>query len=160
MCIRDRILSGLHIADTLWRIVLFQMSCMTGYCNLNSKGCKCKIDCFQLIVIIGWNHVGVGSQIIDQFLAALLAQSRKFRHTHDIGCIHDSDVYKRQGVACVFMEIGQDVHIVGNLEEAVNEGVRQGYTEGCLRKSVVRDPLDRVNTCLLYTSQMIRFGRS
>ena len=50
------------------------------------------------------------------------------------------------GVACVFMEIGQDVHIVGNLEEAVNEGVRQGYTEGCLRKSVVRDPLDRVNT--------------
>ena len=50
------------------------------------------------------------------------------------------------GVACVFMEIGQDVHVVGNLEEAVNEGVRQGYTEGCLRKSVVRDPLDRVNT--------------
>ena len=50
------------------------------------------------------------------------------------------------GVACVFMEIGQDVHIDGNLEEAVNEGVRQGYTEGCLRKSVVRDPLDRVNT--------------
>lgn len=50
------------------------------------------------------------------------------------------------GMACVFMEIGQDVHINGNLEEAVNEGVRQGYTEGCLRKSVVRDPLDRVNT--------------
>ena len=49
-------------------------------------------------------------------------------------------------MACVFMEIGQDVHINGNLEEAVNEGVRQGYTEGCLRKSVVRDPLDRVNT--------------
>ena len=43
-------------------------------------------------------------------------------------------------------KIGQDVHIDGNLEEAVNEGVRQGYTEGCLRKSVVRDPLDRVNT--------------
>ncbi len=50
------------------------------------------------------------------------------------------------GVACVFMEIGQDVHINGNLADAVNEGVRQGYTEGCLRKSVVRDPLDRVNT--------------
>lgn len=50
------------------------------------------------------------------------------------------------GVACVFLEIGQDVHINGNLTEAVNEGVRQGYTEGCLRKSVVRDPLDRVNT--------------
>ena len=50
------------------------------------------------------------------------------------------------GMACVFLEIGQDVHVNGNLEDAVNEGVRQGYTEGFLRKSVVRDPLDRVNT--------------
>ena len=50
------------------------------------------------------------------------------------------------GVACVFLKIGQDLHINGNIEEAVNEGVRQGYTEGYLRKSVVRDPLDRVNT--------------
>ena len=50
------------------------------------------------------------------------------------------------GVACVFLKIGQDLHIQGNLEDAVNEGVRQGYTEGYLRKSVVRDPLDRVNT--------------
>ena len=50
------------------------------------------------------------------------------------------------GVACVFLKIGQDLHIDGNIEAAVNEGVRQGYTEGYLRKSVVRDPLDRVNT--------------
>ena len=50
------------------------------------------------------------------------------------------------GLACVFVTIGQDVHIVGNLQEAIHEGVRQGYTEGYLRKSVVRDPLDRVNT--------------
>ena len=50
------------------------------------------------------------------------------------------------GVACVFLKIGQDVHVVGDLAEAVHEGVRQGYTEGYLRKSVVRDPLDRVNT--------------
>ena len=49
-------------------------------------------------------------------------------------------------MACVFLEIGQDVHINGPLTEAVNEGVRRGYTEGYLRKSVVRDPLDRVNT--------------
>ena len=55
-------------------------------------------------------------------------------------------ICQETGMAVIFMEIGQDVHIVGNLEEAVNEGVRQGYTEGCLRKSVVRDPLDRVNT--------------
>lgn len=50
------------------------------------------------------------------------------------------------GVACVFLDIGQEVHIEGNLEDAVNEGVRQGYADGYLRKSVVADPLDRVNT--------------
>lgn len=51
------------------------------------------------------------------------------------------------GLACVFLEIGQDVHIIGGLiEDAVNEGVRNGYGEGFLRKSVVVDPLRRVNT--------------
>jgi len=50
------------------------------------------------------------------------------------------------GMAVVFIEIGQDVHIEGNLEDAINEGVRQGYVEGYLRKSVVSDPLIRVNT--------------
>ena len=51
------------------------------------------------------------------------------------------------GMAVIFMEIGQDVHIVGgDLTEAVNEGVRQGYTTGYLRKSVVGDPLLRINT--------------
>lgn len=50
------------------------------------------------------------------------------------------------GLACVFLSIGQDLHINGNLEEAVNEGVRKGYSKGYLRKSVVSDPLNRVNT--------------
>ena len=51
------------------------------------------------------------------------------------------------GMAVIFMEIGQDVHFEGgNLEEAINEGVRQGYTEGFLRKSVVKDPVRRGNT--------------
>ncbi|MGN0363401.1 MAG: fumarate hydratase [Bilifractor sp.] len=51
------------------------------------------------------------------------------------------------GMAVVFLDIGQDVHFTGgNLEDAINEGVRQGYTEGYLRKSVVRDPLERENT--------------
>ena len=51
------------------------------------------------------------------------------------------------GMAVVFLEIGQDVHLTGgNLNDAVNEGVRQGYTEGYLRKSVVKDPLIRENT--------------
>ena len=51
------------------------------------------------------------------------------------------------GMAVIFMEIGQDVHFEGgNLEDAINEGVRQGYVEGYLRKSVVKDPLIRENT--------------
>ena len=51
------------------------------------------------------------------------------------------------GMACVFAEIGQDVHITGGaLEDAVNEGVRRGYAEGYLRKSVVADPIRRGNT--------------
>ena len=61
------------------------------------------------------------------------------------------------GMACVFLEIGQDVHIVGgNLAEAVDEGVRRGYANGYLRKSVVKDPVRRGNTgdntpAMLYT---------
>lgn len=50
------------------------------------------------------------------------------------------------GMACVFVELGQNVHIDGDFEEAVNNGVRRGYGEGYLRKSVVCDPLRRVNT--------------
>ena len=50
-------------------------------------------------------------------------------------------------MACVFLEIGQDVHIVGgDLTDAINEGVRRGYTNGYLRKSVVGDPVRRGNT--------------
>ena len=61
------------------------------------------------------------------------------------------------GMACVFLEIGQDVHFVGgNLTEAVDEGVRRGYDKGYLRKSVVKDPVRRGNTgdntpAMLYT---------
>ena len=51
------------------------------------------------------------------------------------------------GMAVIFLEVGQDVHFEGAaIENAVNEGVRQGYTEGFLRKSVVGDPLIRENT--------------
>ena len=50
------------------------------------------------------------------------------------------------GMACVFVELGQQVHIEGDFEQAVHEGVRRGYGEGYLRKSIVADPLRRVNT--------------
>ena len=60
------------------------------------------------------------------------------------------------GVCCVFLKIGQDVHINGDLRAAIDEGVRQGYAQGYLRKSVVGDPLRRQNTgdntpAMLYT---------
>ena len=51
------------------------------------------------------------------------------------------------GMAVIFMKVGQEVHVTGgNLTDAINEGVRRGYTEGFLRKSVVKDPILRENT--------------
>ena len=65
----------------------------------------------------------------------------------DIADNENVPICQDTGMACVFLEIGQDVHFEGgSVEDAVNEGVRQGYTEGYLRKSVVGDPLERVNT--------------
>lgn len=65
---------------------------------------------------------------------------------YEIADEKNQPVCQDTGVACVFLKIGQDVHINGNVTDAVNEGVRQGYRDGYLRKSVVKDPLDRVNT--------------
>ena len=60
---------------------------------------------------------------------------------------YDIPVCQDTGMAVVFLKIGQDVHFVGgNLNDAVNEGVKIGYQKGLLRKSVVSDPLNRVNT--------------
>lgn len=70
----------------------------------------------------------------------------KIIENFNIADMDDVPICQDTGLALVFLEIGQDVHIEGNLTEAVNEGVRRGYTEGYLRKSCVKDPLDRVNT--------------
>ncbi len=79
----------------------------------------------------------------------------RIRENYQIAANNEVAICQDTGMACVFLEIGQDVHLVGDLKEAVNEGVRQGYAQ-YLRKSVVRDPLDRVNTgdntpAMLYT---------
>ena len=79
----------------------------------------------------------------------------RIRENYQIAATNEVAICQDTGMACVFLEIGQDVHLVGDLKEAVNEGVRQGYAQ-YLRKSVVRDPLDRVNTgdntpAMLYT---------
>ena len=70
----------------------------------------------------------------------------RIMENYEIADREDCPVCQDTGVACVFVKLGQEVHIEGDLNEAIHEGVRQGYREGFLRKSVVRDPLDRVNT--------------
>lgn len=78
----------------------------------------------------------LGKQILSQLLENL-----EIAGTDQIPICQDT------GMAVVFLEVGQDVHFEGgSLEDAVNEGVRRGYTEGFLRKSVVGDPLVRENT--------------
>lgn len=78
----------------------------------------------------------LGKQILDQ-----LQENLKIAGEDMIPICQDT------GMAVIFLEVGQDVHFIGGaLEESVNEGVRQGYVEGFLRKSVVSDPLIRKNT--------------
>lgn len=65
----------------------------------------------------------------------------------DVAAKENIPICQDTGMAVVFAEVGQDVHITGgSFEEAVNKGVRDGYTKGLLRKSIVSDPLERVNT--------------
>ena len=65
----------------------------------------------------------------------------------DIADNENVPICQDTGMACVFLEIGQDVHFVGgDLTDAINEGVRRGYDKGYLRKSVVKDPVRRGNT--------------
>ncbi|MBR6585392.1 MAG: fumarate hydratase, partial [Firmicutes bacterium] len=80
----------------------------------------------------------------------------KIEENFNIADADNVPICQDTGLACVFLEIGQDVHITGDLKDAVNEGVRRGYVEGYLRKSCVKDPIDRVNTgdntpAVLYT---------
>ncbi|MCH3965711.1 MAG: fumarate hydratase [Clostridium sp.] len=65
----------------------------------------------------------------------------------DIARSNDMPICQDTGMACIFLKVGQDVHFTGGcIEDAINQGVREGYTEGYLRKSVVEDPLRRINT--------------
>ncbi len=82
----------------------------------------------------------------------LLIDNANYAKEEQIACCHDT------GTTVVVMDIGQEVAWKGEpLEDAVNAGVRKGYEEGYMRKSIVRDPLDRVNTndntpCVLHTT--------
>lgn len=69
------------------------------------------------------------------------------RKNLEIACKEQIPICQDTGMAIIFIEIGQDVHIIdGFIEDAINEGVRQGYRDGYLRKSVVKDPIFRENT--------------
>jgi len=78
----------------------------------------------------------IGKEILDQLkLNAKIAQKKQMPICQDTG------------MAVVFIEVGQEVHVIGgSITEAINEGVRKGYEEGYLRKSVVKDPFFRENT--------------
>ena len=81
-------------------------------------------------------EAGVARQVLDDMLK-----------NQDISIQHKMPICQDTGMAVVFLEVGQDVRLVGgNATEAVHEGVRRGYKEGFLRKSVVADPINRVNT--------------
>ncbi|OUQ82528.1 fumarate hydratase [Massilimicrobiota sp. An105] len=91
------------------------------------------------------NAIDQASQTEDGQLAkqtlSILKENAKMAQSLSVPICQDT------GMACLFVEIGQDVHVQGSLQEALQEGVRQGYQEGYLRKSVVDDPVfDRINT--------------
>ena len=78
----------------------------------------------------------IGKQVLSQ-----LNENMKIAKEDKIPICQDT------GMAVVFIKVGQDVHIEGsNLNDAINEGIRRGYQEGYLRKSVVADPIERINT--------------
>lgn len=103
--------------------------CIEANCHLSSDIKQCIRDCHACEPWAGAKEIL--ERIIENF---------------EISDEVNQPVCQDTGVACVFLKIGQDVHVNGNITDAVNEGVRQGYGEGYLRKSVVRDPLNRVNT--------------
>ena len=123
-----------QVTDTVERL------CIEANTHLPSD-VKCAIEACRACED-GEIAVGVLDNIIENY------------HIADRECV---PICQDTGMACVFLEIGQDVHLTGgDLREAVDEGVRRGYTNGYLRKSVVRDPVRRGNTgdntpAVLYT---------
>ena len=118
-----REIDALQITNTVKKL------CIEANCHL---GCDIKNRIYDCAQNEPWP---VAKSILEQII-----QNYNIADSENVPICQDT------GVACVFIKIGQDVHINGNLESAINEGVRQGYCDGFLRKSVVRDPLDRVNT--------------
>ena len=118
-----RNIQAAQITDAVRRL------CIQANCHLTEDVKGCIRNCRAC------ETFPVAQNILDQII-----------ENYEIADANDVPVCQDTGMACVFIDVGQDVHIDGALEEAIHEGVRQGYDEGYLRKSVVRDPIDRVNT--------------
>ena len=118
-----RNIQAAQITDAVRRL------CIQANCHLTEDVKGCIRNCRAC------ETFPVAQNILDQII-----------ENYEIADANDVPVCQDTGMACVFIDVGQDVHIEGALEEAIHEGVRQGYDEGYLRKSVVRDPIDRVNT--------------
>ena len=103
--------------------------CVEANCCLPRDVKACIADCYDRET---WPQAG---EILERIM-----------ENYQLAEAHRQPICQDTGVACVFLKIGQDVHVVGDLAQAVHAGVRRGYAEGYLRKSLVRDPLDRVNT--------------
>ncbi|MDR1755943.1 MAG: fumarate hydratase [Culturomica sp.] len=109
---------------------LVEKLCIDANCNLTGDIYQCLRSC----------RVAEKSELGKEILGTLIENA-------DIARRETAPICQDTGMTVVFVQMGQDVHITGgSLEEAINEGVRRGYEKGYLRKSVVRDPLDRVNT--------------
>lgn len=111
------------------------------------------IDCVEYLCMSA--NYNLGSDILDAIQEGILCEESptgrvvlsQLLENADIAAKDEVPICQDTGMAVVFMEIGQDVHVTGgNITDAVNEGVRRGYIKGFLRKSVVSDPLDRKNT--------------
>jgi fumarate hydratase subunit alpha len=90
-----------------------------------------KLNCYKKIEISE-----IGKEMLDR-----IVQNAELAAKNEIAICQDT------GMSVLFIELGQDIHISGeNINDAINEGVRQAYKEGYLRKSVVQDPLNRQNT--------------
>lgn len=100
--------------------------------------------------VVALNHDMSVSSIIDPIkkIEALLAKNTLDLLWSNLSAAREKDlpICQDTGMACVFVELGTDVHIDGSFEAAIHEGVRRGYTDGYLRKSIVADPLRRGNT--------------
>ena len=124
-CTKPRVIQAAEIADSMERL------CISTCCNLPEENLQ-RIEAFAAT-----EESEVGRQVLDMIL-----------ENHRLAAREQRPACQDTGLAVVFLELGQDVHIEGGeLASAINDGVRRGYEKGYLRKSVVDDPLfERKNT--------------